>query len=167
MKAVDCPQFLLKPGYVFLPAQPTQISSVLGSAVGVTLYDRRLKMGGMAAFLEPLRPNKNFSTTLFACPAIVGLLKMFKDLGSNVVNLESQIFGGAEREDAPWFEKGLGRKNYEAAMEILELEGVWISSQDLGGIRGRKINFNTHSGEVLVAKVNHLRKEDWYRSASA
>jgi chemotaxis protein CheD len=44
--------YFLRSGYIYFPAKPTTISTVLGSSV-VTLYDKSKKIGGMNHFLYP------------------------------------------------------------------------------------------------------------------
>ncbi|MDH4121631.1 MAG: chemotaxis protein CheD [Deltaproteobacteria bacterium] len=159
--------FFLKPGHVFLPVEPTLISTVVSSGIAVTLYDFRKGMGGMASYLEPVRPQHVLSTPVYACPAIIGLIQMFRKIGSRMEHLEAQLFGGSENELMSGFVAGLGEKNIEAALEILDREGIRVAGQDVGGYRGRKVVFQSATGEALAARVNAIRKKDWYPSRQA
>ena len=43
--------------------------------------------------------------------------------------------------------------NCQAALEVLEEEGLSVPASDLGGTRGRRIHFHTGTGEVLVYRL--------------
>jgi chemotaxis receptor (MCP) glutamine deamidase CheD len=68
-----------------------------------------------------------------------------------------KVFGGAniigQTADAVAMERlsreGVGAMNVNFTKAFLEYEGVSIKACDVGGGRGRKIFFNTGSGEVL------------------
>ena len=150
----------LEPGYIYLPARPTQLCTVVGYGVVVTVFDQERKQGGMCHYLYPYRKSKKESTALFAGPAIVALVKMFFEMGAKAVDLEAQLFGGAWETgaEAPreWAEK-----NIKVGSEILEKLGVPITGRDVGGRRGRKIVFNSDTGETAILKVNQIRSSDW------
>ncbi|MFH1139509.1 MAG: chemotaxis protein CheD [Pseudomonadota bacterium] len=150
----------LEPGHVYLPAKPTQICAVVGYGVVVTVYDQGRRQGGMCHYLYPFRKSKKESTALFAGPAIVALVKMFFEAGAAPAELEAHLFGGAWETgaEAPreWAEK-----NVTVGVEILGKLGVNISGRDVGGQRGRKIVFNSDTGETAILKVNRLRSTDW------
>ncbi len=44
----------------------------------------------------------------------------------------------------------------------LKRHKIQVTSEDMGGIFGRKVMFNTHSGEVVVLKTPKVRQTDWY-----
>ena len=47
----------------------------------------------------------------------------------------------------------MGKQNIEMALRRLEDESLRLVTQDLGGARGRKILFNTYSGEVFLKRL--------------
>ena len=73
-------------------------------------------------------------------------------------DIEAKLFGGSDM-----FETAVGRglsvggQNMKMALGMLELESVRLVTQDLGGPRGRKIVFHTHTGEVFSKR---LRKSE-------
>lgn len=152
--------YYLKPGFVYLPVKPTTISTVVGSSVAVSLYDRTLKIGGMNHFLYPFTRKQSNATAHYGNIAIKALLRMMKANGASRSNVEAQIFGGAH--NAKYAEKDVGRKNSEIAFQILEELQIKIASQDVGGKLGRKIVFNTSTCEIVTLKVERLRDSDWY-----
>ena len=152
--------YLLKPGYIYIPEESTAISAVLGSSVSVTLFDRKLKTGGMNHFLYPRMKEKGRTTSLYGNVAVVTLIDMMLANGSNRKHLHSQIFGGAF--NSGYSDLDIGADNIEQARRILKSKGITVVSEDVGGILGRKVIFNTHDAEIAVLKVNQLRRSDWY-----
>ncbi len=152
--------YLLKPGYIYLPDKPTVISTVLGSSVSVSIYDKALKKGGMNHFLFPLVGNQEKSTACYGNVAVNTLVRMMIETGSVVKDLEAQVFGGAFNKK--WSQKDIGRENYITARKILAKKRIRVVSEDIGGELGRKIVFNTSNYEIVILKVERLRESDWY-----
>lgn len=152
--------YFLKPGYIYLPEKPTVISTVLGSSVSVSIFDKSMKTGGMNHFLYPQAQDRDRTTAMFGNIAVVTLIRMMMDNGSKASNLEAQVFGGAF--NAKVSDRDIGRENYQAAKNILIRKKIRIVSEDVGGRMGRKIVFNTLTCELLTLKVDRLRQSDWY-----
>ena len=149
--------YFLKPGFIYLPNSPTTISTVLGSSVAVSLYDRSLKLGGINHFRFPYNERREKSTALYGNIAILTLIRM---MVSNISNLEAQIFGGAL--NPKYSNRDIGRDNFKIAKQILTTKKIKIRSEDIGGELGRKIIFNTSTCEIVILKVDRLRESDWY-----
>ncbi|MGK5094503.1 chemotaxis protein CheD [Deltaproteobacteria bacterium TL4] len=150
------------PGYSFLPSQPVQLWTILGADVAVTLFDRRLKKGGMTHYSQPYRERGKPSTAIYAAPAIVSLVKMFLDSGSQKKDLEAQIFGGASNPNHQAYHENLHENNVKIGFELLETQDIPVVSMEVGGNRGRKVGFHTYTGETVIVKCNHIREADWY-----
>jgi chemotaxis protein CheD len=162
---VQTSNLYLKPGHVYLPAEPTQIWSVAASGIAVLMFDQRQKRGGMAHYTRPYR-EKGLSTAIFAAPAIVALLQMLRESGSSDQDIEAQIYGGAVNQSASNFEKGLSEENAKVGFELLRKMELPIIGRDVGGPRARKIVFQSGTGETMVAKVDRVRESDWYPGIS-
>ncbi len=48
------------------------------------------------------------------------------------------------------------------AKRILNQQGIPITSEDVGGSRGRKLIFKSDTNEAIILKVDRLRQEDWF-----
>lgn len=155
-------EYVLKPGYIFFSADPTMILSVLGTSVAVTLFDKERKVGGMNHFVYPWLDNEIQPTALYARPAVMQLLRMFHNSGASIDRIEAHVIGGATPPDAEGEEAEIGRHNVDAALRMLEHYGIPVSGQEVGGRHGRKVLFNTESGEPVIAKVERIRQSDWY-----
>ena len=152
--------YFLKPGFIYLPAKPTAISTVLGSSVAVSLWDRSLKIGGMNHFLYPYADTKEKATAQYGNIAIVTLIRMMKSNGADLSKMQAQIFGGAFNPEES--NRNVGRENFKAARDILNGYRIKIISEDIGGELGRKVVFNTATCEIVILKVDRLRNSDWY-----
>ena len=143
-------EYFLKPGFIYHTSNQNSILTVLGSSVAITMYDRGARRGGMNHFFNP-----NFDES--ATP-----LRMMTKQGSALESIEAQIFGGASRDGDDEEMKMIGSNNVDAAMQLLDFYGIRVIGSDVGGKQGRKIIFNVYTGEVIIAKVNNIRREDWY-----
>ena len=151
--------YFLQSGFIFLPEKTTDISTVLGSCVAVCIYDKKRQKGGMNHFQLPFIYEQRKATARYGNIATVTLINMLVRDGSKIKHLEAQLFGGAfNPQISP---QNVGRDNIKIAKKVLAQKRVRIASEDVGGEKGRKIVFNTYSGEVAVLKVDKLRQSDW------
>ncbi|MFA6242915.1 MAG: chemotaxis protein CheD [Candidatus Hydrogenedentales bacterium] len=160
MKLVRAGTYFLEPGFVYFSKQPTTLRTVVGSCVAVCLYDRMLQMGGMNHYLKPLVSDQSKATPQYGNVAIAALIRMMEEAGSRRRDVVAQVLGGG----APEEDQGLriGEQNVSIAREILGRKGIRIVSEDVGGSVGRKVVFDTGTGEIAVLKVQKLRTTDWY-----
>ncbi len=152
--------YFLGPGYIYLPSKETDISAVLGSCVSVCLYDKKRKTAGMSHFQFPSIKEKLKATVVYGNVSTFSIVNMMENAGSEIKDLEAQIFGGAFNPEI--CSKDVGKKNVNVAKRVLAKKQVRIVSEDTGGEKGRKIVFNSMSGDVAVLRVETIRKEDWY-----
>ena len=152
--------YFLEPGFILMTEKPTCISTVLGSCVSVCLYDRRRQYGGMNHFRFPFTGDSTRSTALYGNVATLLLVRMMLEHGSREKHLEAQLFGGAHNPDVS--PTDIGRENVRMAQKALRKYRIRIVSEDVGGMMGRKVVFNTGTAELAVIRVNKLRKADWY-----
>jgi chemotaxis protein CheD len=151
----------LEPGHVCLPVRPACVWAVTGAGVVMTIFDRKLKTGGMAHYSLPGNSDKDRSP-FYARPAIIGLFRLLKENGSAPDNLVASLYGAAANPDAPGYVESRGRENVEAAREILAKLRVDLAGCDIGGHWGRKVAFHSGTGECIVVKTEKIRSEDWY-----
>jgi chemotaxis protein CheD len=152
--------YFLNPGYVFVSPKPIIISTVVGSCVAVCMYDKKYKVGGMNHFQLPYVGERHKATARYGNVATRALIRMMIDNGSELKYLEAQIFGGAYNPKVS--PSDVGYENIKVAKEILAKKRIHVSSEDVGGERGRKIVFNTNTCEIGLLKVKELRNRDWY-----
>jgi len=152
-------EYFLKPGFIFLASFPTTISTVLGSSVSVCIYDRKQEIGGINHFLFPCITKKTAATANYGNVATMHLIRMLLRSKCKLKNLEAQILGGADNHE--FSAKKIGWENIAMARKIITKK-IAIVSEDVGGNKGRKIVFNSKTGDVAVFKTDKLRQSDWY-----
>ena len=125
------------------------------NTVLVCLYDPVQKRGGMAHFFKKNVPDQYDPTPIYALPAIMGLWRMVLSTALEKSSLEAHVIGDAHSHSR--YADSLS----SLAVKILRERNVDILSVCTGGELGRKVSMNTHSGEVLIARVSGVRKSDW------
>lgn len=154
------PSYFLEPGYVYVSRRPVTIRAVVGSCVAVCLWDHAVAMGGMSHFVRPWAHDPNDATPRFGNAALSALVRMLEELGAKRHSMSAQILGGASppgHDEIP-----LGRQNVEAAREMMRRRDIPIVGEDVEGKVGRKLAFDTGTGQLAVLKVQQLRETDWY-----
>jgi len=70
--------------------------------------------------------------------------------GSCKENLVAKIFGGASMLSSQSQTYNIGIRNIELAQGLLSKAGINIIASSTGGIKGRKVLFNTNTGDVFL-----------------
>ncbi len=152
----------LNPGEMVFSNQPLIVKTVLGSCVGICIYDKKNRVGGMTHYLLP-KPFSGEASTKYGSVAIPYLIKKFEQNGSSIANLEASILGGSFvlfDEKEIFF---VGDKNIEIAQEYVRKYKLSIKMMNTGGETGRSVVFNTQTGEILVRMHQELTLQDLYR----
>ena len=153
-------EYLLLPGYIFFNAEPSLLSTVLGSNVAVSLWDQKKKQGGMANFLYPSAKSSQSATSQYGNVAVLHLINMLLEEGTKQKDIKAQIFGGSTRESQEC--KQVAKGNILVAKKVLMKFRIEVISEDVGGQMGRKVVYNSLKNEAIVYKVSDLRSGDWY-----
>jgi chemotaxis protein CheD len=132
----------------YVAKEPTEILTVLGSCVSVCLYDYKNKIGGMNHYLLPFWNGNGLKSLKFGNINNERLLVEMKKKGAEVKYLKAKIFGGAAINISK--EMSIGEKNAMVAREFLEKYRIPLLAEDIGGTGGRKVIFDTDSGDVYV-----------------
>lgn len=128
---------------------PEQIRSVLGSCVGVTLVDRRAKIGGMVHVILPDSSEGSGDPGKFADTAVELLLESMLNAGATRGRICAKIAGGAQMFGAA-SQNGLGERNISAVKKRLNKYMIPINAEDCGGQKGRKITLDPTNGDLQV-----------------
>jgi chemotaxis protein CheD len=153
----------LQPGQLYLTRDPMILQTILGSCVGVTIHSVRLGAGALCHSLLPKCPPGTCAPDGYRYVdfSIHYLLEQFDAMGANRQELEVKLFGGADVLSVSATRAGkttVGTLNYQAALGVLEAEGLSVAASDLGGLRGRTIHFDTETGEVLVHRLARMKE---------
>ncbi len=149
----------LKPGSLFFCKTPTQVTTLLGSCVSITMFNRRLGLGAINHGLLPecgiqdCPGTCNEGYRYVAC-STRRMLQWFTIQGVQPVELEIKLFGGADvMSRSNGSSPGIGCQNITEALDVLGANGLNPLVRDVGGVLGRKIIFNTLTGEVLLKRL--------------
>jgi chemotaxis protein CheD len=134
---------------------PARIRTLLGSCVGVVLFDRVARLGGLAHIVLPSargavdHPGKYADT---AIPAVIADFERW--LGTRArPRLTAKLAGGASMFQVspdPDSALNIGRRNQEAIEQILADLRIPVLARDLGGTSGRRLTLDTASGMVAI-----------------
>lgn len=149
----------LYPAALFAPREPHIINTILGSCVAVVMWDPTMNIGGMAHYMLPLWNGEGLASPKYGNIAIERLLEKLNSYGSRRNNIKAKIFGGGEVIDnyEPYFY--IGQRNIEIAREMLGDLNIPIVASSTGGKMGRKLIFNTYTGEVRQRYVKRQNLE--------
>ncbi|MBW7454727.1 chemotaxis protein CheD [Paenibacillus sepulcri] len=139
-------------------------TSGLGSCVGLTLFDERAKIAGMAHVMLPssgIAREASFNIAKYADTAIPELIEKMKQAGAVSARLIAKMAGGAQmfafasQSDA----MRIGPRNVESCKLVLAKLSIPIQSEDTGGNYGRTIEFDGFSGVLSIRSVQFGVKE--------
>lgn len=145
----DIKTHFLYPSTILVPKEPYLINTILGSCVAVCIYDPILKIGGMNHYMLPFWNGKGLASPKYGNIAIEKLTEKMLYNGSKKNNLKAKVFGGGEVIATQISHFKIGDRNIQLAKEVLREYSIPIIGSSVGGKLGRKIKFNTYTGEVL------------------
>ena len=140
----------LYPSNLFVSREPFDIQTLLGSCIAVCLYDPLLKVGGMNHYMVPLWNGEGLESPKYGNIAIDVLFEKMEQLGSKKKDMIAKVFGGASQYDYQNKILNVGERNIQVAQTMLEKLRVRVVANSLGGTQGRKIIFNTFTGQVKM-----------------
>jgi chemotaxis protein CheD len=149
------PQVFLSQGELHCTAEPTMVTTVLGSCVAVCLSDRARGLGGINHFLLPHCDGDQLNLR-YGDVAIDRLLDGMLSLGARVGDLEAKVFGGAAVMPMNAPENNVGTRNVEVAMARLRSLGITVVARRTGGSRGLSVRLFTATGDVLIRAVRSV-----------
>jgi chemotaxis protein CheD len=153
----DINTHFLYPASLFACIEPYKVSTILGSCVAVCLYDSVLKIGGINHYMLPFWNGQGLASPKYGNIAIERLLEKMLFFGCNKINIKAKIFGGGEVIETNITQFHIGQRNIKLALEMLDELKIPIIAKSVGGNLGRKIEYNTATGEVkqkYIEKTN-------------
>src|SRR5579863_1151685 len=128
----------------------TVVSTLLGSCVAACIRDPVAGIGGMNHFLLPGEDvrSHNAEAERYGDYLMELLINGLMKQGANRDRLEAKLFGGARMMGGL---SDIGKKNAEFAQGYLEHEGITVVGRDLGGNRGRRLQYWPVSGRARQA----------------
>jgi chemotaxis protein CheD len=123
--------------------------AILGSCIGLALYHPGRKMGVMAHVVLPESAGRDGAPGKFADTAVPRMLAVLREQGIPTYGLTAKLAGGANmfNESGPL---QIGYANAVAVAAALKKASIRVAGQDVGGTRGRRIDFDCGSGEMTI-----------------
>jgi chemotaxis protein CheD len=135
------------------------ITSGLGSCIGVTLYDKQKRVGGMAHVMLPKFPanKKEGNPAKYADTALELLLDELSQKRVSKQRLEAKMAGGAQMFDFSSSEPKMriGARNIEAVKRELKKYNIPLLGEEVGKDYGRTMEFKVDTGEAIIKTVKH------------
>ena len=145
-------KYFLYPSSLYFSTKPTYVTTILGTCIAICLWDRERKFGGINHYMLPFWNGEGLATPKYGNIAIEKLVKLMLAHGAKIKNIEAKIFGGKEVEpELDSFRIGL--RNTEFAIKTLKDLDIPLLAKSVGGFQGRKICFDTGSGEVYMKYI--------------
>jgi len=127
----------------------------LGSCVGIVLYDKQNRIGGLAHIMLPsskLASNEEINKAKYADTAVPVLLDNMLKLGADRRSITGKLAGGSQMFQFKSANDMLriGPRNVEATKLILKDLGIPVIAEDTGGSYGRTIELDVNSGILQI-----------------
>jgi chemotaxis protein CheD len=146
------PHVFLLPGTMHCAAEPTLVTTVLGSCVAVCLTDRARRLSGINHYLLPGSGGSRRGLR-YGGVAINRLVETMLDLGAERDALEAKIFGGAAVLHTNTPDNNIGTQNIDEAVDRLKALNIPIVARRTGGKNGLAVRLFTRTGKVLVRQI--------------
>ncbi len=159
-------EVFLKPGEYVVRDAAHRIRTVLGSCVSVTLWCPRQRVGAMSHFLLATRGDGRDVDEVrglglaaldgrYGDEALRLMLHELERRGVRAPQCQAKIFGGGNMFPGQPARGGaaVGRRNGEAARDLLQAHGIAVFSESLFGDGHRQILFDVATGDVWARQL--------------
>ena len=151
-------RIFLHAGQISVATEPTEITTILGSCVAICIWDPGSGVGGMNHYMLPSDIGSNYATPRYASFATSALLAQLAVAGADVRRLRAKVYGGAHILSSGHSNGGrdLGALNVRVAYDRLLGEGIRVVGGETGGVHGRKLVYQSATGDTVVMRVNRV-----------
>ncbi len=127
------------------------LRTLLGSCIGVAIYDRGRKAAALAHIVLPESHGEVSQLGKFADTAIPEAIRQLEVVcGSAPLKLTAKIAGGAKMFATTSPAATIGQQNIDAVELLLAAHGVVIIGRHLGGTQGRRMALDVATGSVTI-----------------
>jgi chemotaxis protein CheD len=139
------------------------ITYALGSCLGITVYDFRLKRAGLLHCMLPDssmdRGKAAGNPFLYVDSGMKVLLDDFFRNSSRKNDLIIRVAGGSsskKNEEEDFFQ--IGRRNFVSLRKYLWNEGLMLKAYDVGGYGSRTVTLEVENGKMLIKSAGFLKQ---------
>ena len=148
-------------GRLLVAREPARLITVLGSCVGLALYDPALHLGGLAHVMLPYRPPGRASSGRYAEGAVEALQEALQSAGANKSRLVAKMAGGAAinfNGSGRIFDQ-IGSRNVEIIKKQLKATSIPLLGEDIGGTSGRRMILYLKDFRIRVVMLRGDREQ--------
>jgi chemotaxis protein CheD len=142
-----------------ISSPPDILRTILGSCVGICLFDSVALVGGLSHIMLPQQKFRS-SEKKYADSAIPQMLADMLRMKAGKQRITAKIIGGSKMfqvsENSIMGE--IGRNNVKKVREVLASLGIPIIADDVGGDYGRTIDFYLQTGEIRIRSIGKSEK---------
>ena len=152
---IELPSIYLVVGEIYFGKYAKEVKTLLGSCVSVTLWQPRLKLGGMCHILLPEDKEDNMddpNNTRYAAGAINWFLKHISNNKTRPSDYIVGLYGGGQMFSSVnnQFGTDIGGKNVKIVRELLAKHGFTIAHEDVSEPKYRNIVMDLSNGRVTI-----------------
>ena len=130
------------------------LRTLLGSCLGLALYDRRFKVAGLGHIVLPTSLGRAETPGKFADTAIPAMIRRMQELvDEERLKLHAKIAGGANMFISTESSNSIGMQNVQAVERLLDELRIPIIGRHCGGEQGRRMMLDTATGIVTIDVV--------------
>ncbi len=147
------------PGEYYVTRADEAVTTVLGSCISACVRDPKINVGGMNHFMLPedrsVGPNNWLDpavglATRYGSYAMESLINDLLKLGATRERLEIKLFGGGRILSGM---TDVGERNITFIKSYMQLEGLRIAAEDMGGTQPRKVVYFPATGRCKLRKL--------------
>jgi chemotaxis protein CheD len=139
----------------------TLIAYGLGSCIGLSAWDSRLRFGGLAHFMLPQGPPEQVGPTTpvkFIQGGLERFLAELRSKGVNPARAQLKAVGGASMLQLGGGGLEIGKRNGDMIIAALSALGLRLAASDMGGRSGRTVQLEVGTGRLFVKSVATVRE---------
>lgn len=134
--------------------RPAILETLLGSCVGIAIWDERSGYGGLAHAMLSDSKGRASSPGKFVDTAVLEIKKRLLERGANPYSMRAKLAGGAIMFGADM--ETVGKANYEAARHHLKKHQIKIMGEHVGGKKGRMIRFSLKDCSLEIEMAHRV-----------
>jgi chemotaxis protein CheD len=127
------------------------LRTLLGSCLGVALFDRHLRIAGLAHVVLPQSIGESELPGKYADTAVPEMIRRMEKLAAGAsLRLSAKLAGGARMFNTTSQAATIGEMNVAAVERILGELRIVIVGRHLGGEQGRRMTLDASNGAVTI-----------------
>ncbi len=128
------------------------LRTLLGSCIGLVLYDRQARAGGLAHVVLPDSQGRTDQPGKYVDTAVPELIRQIESAARGKLRLTARFAGGANMFSTS-ADATIGSQNAQRIRETLQKHGIVIEGAACGGTKGRRLSFDVATGAAKIEVV--------------